>query len=131
MGQYFIAVNHSKKEYVCPWCLGGGAKLWEWCVGPQAGVFPYLLRKSSGTGGGDVEDPSAVQFAGRWAGDQAEVVGDYDDSGGFSKAQTYTNITPLLAKEYNQFIRLQEYEVNEAYCGACKAPAEAKETATA
>ena len=28
MGQYFKAINLDKKEYVCPWCLGGGAKLW-------------------------------------------------------------------------------------------------------
>jgi hypothetical protein len=53
MGQYFKAVNEDKKEVVCPWCLGGGAKLWEWAANPQGSVFTLLLRKSSAGGGGD------------------------------------------------------------------------------
>jgi hypothetical protein len=53
MGQYFKAVNFDKREYVCPWCLGGGAKLWEWAANPQGAVFTLLLRKSSAGGGGD------------------------------------------------------------------------------
>ena len=53
MGQYFKAVNTDKKEYVCPWCVGGGAKLWEWAANPQGAIFTLLLRKSSGSGGGD------------------------------------------------------------------------------
>ena len=53
MGQYFKAVNEDKKEVVCPWCLGGGAKLWEWAANPYGSVFTLLLRKSSAGGGGD------------------------------------------------------------------------------
>ena len=52
MGQYFKAVNLDKREVVCPWCLGGGAKLWEWAANAQGAVFTLLLRKSS-AGGGD------------------------------------------------------------------------------
>jgi hypothetical protein len=57
MGQYFKAVNLDKREVVCPWCLGGGAKLWEWAANPYGAVFTLLLRKSSATGGGDYHDP--------------------------------------------------------------------------
>ena len=57
MGQYFAAVNKDKKEFVCPWCIGGGAKLWEWAANPMGGVFVLLLRQSSGGGGGDFYDP--------------------------------------------------------------------------
>jgi hypothetical protein len=57
MGQYFKAVNLDKREVVCPWCLGGGAKLWEWAVNTQGAVFTLLLRQSSGTGGGDYGGP--------------------------------------------------------------------------
>lgn len=57
MGQYFKAVNLDKREVVCPWCLGGGAKLLEWAANPQGAVFTLLLRKSSQTGGGDYRDP--------------------------------------------------------------------------
>ncbi len=57
MGQYFKAVNLDKREVVCPWCLGGVAKLWEWAAGRHGPVFTLLLRKSSATGGGDYYDP--------------------------------------------------------------------------
>ena len=53
MGQYFRAVNKTKKEVVCPWCLSGGAKLWEWAASPMGAVFVLLMRKSSARGGGD------------------------------------------------------------------------------
>lgn len=53
MGQYFRAVNTTKKEVVCPWCLGGIAKLWEWAANPWGAVFTLLLRRSDGSGGGD------------------------------------------------------------------------------
>lgn len=53
MGQYFKAVNLDKREYVCPWCIGGLAKLWEWAANPWGAIFVMLLRKSTGTGGGD------------------------------------------------------------------------------
>src|SRR5438874_1459845 len=53
MGQYFKAVNLDKKEYVCPWRLSGGAKLWEWSANAQGSIFTLLLRKSSEGGGGD------------------------------------------------------------------------------
>lgn len=136
MGQYFRAVNATKKEYVDPWDIGGVAKLWEWCANKWAGIFPYLLRKSNATGGGDIgsvkrevhiksENPSpeglmevmqeAVAFegspvkeseyAGRWAGDEVYLVGDYDESGLFFKAEEeYRNISKGLGKEYNRFV---------------------------
>jgi hypothetical protein len=58
MGQYFKAVNVTKKEVVCPWCLSGFAKLWEWAANPWGAVFTLLLRKSSGSGGGDYGGPT-------------------------------------------------------------------------
>ena len=53
MGQYFKAVNIDKQEYVCPWCIGGVAKLIEWAANPQGAIFTLLLRKSDHGGGGD------------------------------------------------------------------------------
>ena len=55
IGQYFAAVNTDKKEFVCPWCLGGVAKLWEWAANPSGAIFTWLLRKSTGSGGGDYQ----------------------------------------------------------------------------
>lgn len=57
MGQYFKAVNLDKRELVCPWCIGGGAKLWEWAANAYGAIFTLLLRKSSATGGGDYYNP--------------------------------------------------------------------------
>ena len=64
MGQYFKAINVTKQEVVCPWCLGTGAKLWEWAANPLAAVFTLLLRKSDASGGGDYTSTSGlVTFA--------------------------------------------------------------------
>ena len=112
MGQYFMAVNVTKKEYVRPWDIGGLAKLWEWCVNHTAGIFPYLLRKSNEGGGGDIhlENP---QFAGRWAGDEVYLVGDYDESNLYKIAQSeYHNISKELATEYNQFVEIESCKLS-------------------
>ena len=108
MGQYFIAVNKTKKEFIRSWDIGGGAKLWEWCVNRQAGIFPYLLRKSNEGGGGDVHLDNP-KFVGRWAGDKVYLVGDYDKSNLYEKAQAeYQNIAKEFAKEYNEFIQIDD-----------------------
>ncbi|MBE0573343.1 hypothetical protein IH575_00365 [Candidatus Dojkabacteria bacterium] len=106
MGQYFIAVNKTKKEYVTAWEIGGGAKLWEWCANREAGIFPYLLRRSNESGGGDVQhNVPNPQYAGRWAGDEVYLVGDYDSSDLYDKAKAeYANIAKELVAEYNAFI---------------------------
>ena len=58
MGQYFKACNLDKHEYVCPWCVGGVAKLWEWAANPWGAIFTLLLRQSSESGGGDYYGPA-------------------------------------------------------------------------
>lgn len=107
MGQYFRAVNLDKEEYVCPWKIGGGAKLWEWCVNAQAGIFPFLLRKSNEGGGGDID--KEYKTAGCWAGDRVVLIGDYDESGLWEKAeQEYENISRELVADYNDFIGVDD-----------------------
>ncbi len=113
MGQYFLAVNVSKKEYVNPWEIGGGAKLWEWCANTIAAIFPYLLRKSNEGGGGDCDFVNA-EYAGRWAGDEVYLVGDYDESHLFQTAEAkYSNISQPLAEEYNDFIGVKDLQLKE------------------
>jgi hypothetical protein len=74
----------------------------------ESGIFPYLLRKSNEGGGGDVQ-LNNPKFAGRWAGDRVYLVGDYDRSKLYEKAQSeYINISEALAKEYNEFIEIDE-----------------------
>jgi hypothetical protein len=138
MGQYFRAVNKTKQEVVCPWCLGGGAKLWEWAANPLGAVFVLLLRKSSGSGGGDyfgygpqiLEVTSSDTLAhavakavalegqpvkpdpdcvvGRWAGDEVYLVGDYDSSRLYQESYGYRNISRELVEAWNSFIDIKD-----------------------
>lgn len=123
MGQYFKLVNLDKREVVCPWCLGGGAKLWEWAANTQGSVLTLLLRKSDEGGGGDfygyrkgVGEGQSIDcplspIAGRWAGDRIALVGDYDSSHLWAKLPQFRNITPQLVKEWNAFIELADKQL--------------------
>ena len=63
MGQYFKAVNLDKREYVCPWCIGGDAKFLDWFGSRQGAIWNLLLRQSSATGSGDIGNkPIVVNF---------------------------------------------------------------------
>lgn len=123
MGQYFKAVNLDKREYVCPWCIGGGAKLWEWAANKQGAVFTLLLRKSDEGGGGDfygyrkgVDEGGPIRcplspIAGRWAGDRVALVGDYDSSQLWGELSRYRNISQELVDEWNAFIELPDLKL--------------------
>ena len=132
MGQYFVAVNHTKKEFVCPWCVGGVAKLVEWMLNPQSAILPYLLRRSDGSGGGDIEDPSAVDYAGRWAGDNVELLGDYHGDGSSYRQvyETYTNISADVVAEMLAALSIGETGLETGLCGTCEQAAPVAATAT-
>lgn len=123
MGQYFKAVNLDKREVVCPWCIGGGAKLWEWAANSQGAVLTLLLRKSDEGGGGDfygyrksngeggpIRSPVS-RIAGRWAGDRIAFVGDYDSSKLWDQLGTFRNISGELVEEWNSFIELPDLKL--------------------
>ena len=122
MGQYFLLINEAREEYVCPFCTGGTSKLWEWRAQNQSRLLTYLMRKSDETGGGDIINPETEEWAGRWAGDAGvSLVGDYDSSALYEYAYgEFRNITPMLAKSFNQFVGLDELKVSEEYCFSCE-----------
>jgi len=110
MGQYFRLINYDKKEYVDPWKIGGLAKLFEWCANRQAGVIPFLLRKSSEGGGGDIQKD--YRTSGRWADDRIALVGDYDATGDYDRAEKeFRPIHNELRRDYNDFVGIDELKL--------------------
>ncbi len=88
MGQYWIPVNLTKKEFVDPHKLGTGLKLWEQAANhPSTGAALIILCAAMPEmrGGGDfdlendTQDYNAIssRTIGRWAGDRIALVGDY------------------------------------------------------
>lgn len=56
MGQYYKLINTQKKEFVCPWCVGGGAKLWEWAASPHGALLTLLQQRNA-----DSEETSVIE----------------------------------------------------------------------
>lgn len=115
MGQYFKIVNLDKKEFIHPHSINAGAKFWEICANNIARLLPYLLRKSSQTGGGDVDNQSVLRYCGRWACNRIVLIGDYDESGLYAEIREsngWKNISIAVAKEFNRFIQLEECKIH-------------------
>ena len=89
MGQYFITVNTTKKEFLHPHCFGDGLKLSEFgtsALGVMTGLS-LLLRQST-----DSEFSEVLVWS--WANDQITIVGDYDESKLYDEAyNNYKNIS--------------------------------------
>lgn len=81
MGQYYIAVNVTKRQFIDPHKFGNGLKLMEFSGAgeglPQALVI--LLQSGNNGSGGDLrcQDCDPKNLVGSWAGDQVIVAGDY------------------------------------------------------
>lgn len=99
MGQYFIIVNLDKKEYLHPHKFGEGLKLLEFCccIGGTMTALAILLRESNKTGGGDIHIED--KLIGSWAEDKIVIIGDYDKSKLYQKAQEeYKDISEDIIK---------------------------------
>lgn len=136
MGQYFTAVNLDKKEYVCPWCVSGVAKLWEWAANTWGAIFVLLLRKSDEGGGGDYcgyhngcDEGGPIRcpknrLVGSWAGDRVVLVGDYDSSQLWDDVyehRKYRNISREFVGVWNDFIELRDRKLEfDADCSCNK-----------
>jgi len=110
MGQYWRPVNLDRREYVEPFKLGAGTKLWEQLAGyPGTGtalvVLTAAMPEPRGSGDFDInrnwhgserkfpehgvcpgpmpKDYPAIakRTIGRWAGDRIAIIGDYAEDG--------------------------------------------------
>ncbi len=96
MGQYFIVVNKTKKEYLHPHVFDDGLKLMEFGCSSDGTMtaLALLLRQSTGDGGGDFSEHEKFPIVGTWAGDSITIVGDYDESHLFKEAMsTYKEVS--------------------------------------
>lgn len=111
MGQYFLLINLDKKEYIDPFKLGGGYKLWEWMANFTIFLPFFLLRKSTEGGGGDYHGRE-LKNLGRWAGDRVMLVGDYDESGLYDLAEKeFKEISDEIRMDFVQFLLWAELDV--------------------
>jgi len=138
MGQYFQIVNLTKKEYLDPHKCASGLKFFELLAAdPPTKILGFLLRLSNEGGGGDI-DTTGKKYVGRWAGDSIVIVGDYDRSNIYEKCidttelkahnkwlieqkrddeiltkkDLFKDISDKVIKEYNDFIEIEEYQVD-------------------
>ena len=118
MGQYYLTVNKTKKQYLNPHKFGSGLKLMEFS-GDQESIMQglaILLASGNGRGGGDLRSNDPI--VGSWAGDEIVVAGDYGDDGLFTDGAK-----DGMGKEYNLYgLANAEFEdVSDAVIGAITA----------
>lgn len=84
MGQYYIAVNLDKREFIKPHDFGDGAKLLEFACSTEGMMMALavLLADGNNRGGGDLRSDDPI--VGSWAGDRIVIAGDYADKGKFT-----------------------------------------------
>ena len=92
MGEYWVAVNEKKKEYVDPHDLGMGAKLHEQ-VYSKSGLGTALLLLCS-------------REYGRWLGDPVAVYGDEGSPDLYYtlKERGYTNISDEVSRVVTKYL---------------------------
>lgn len=85
MGQYYLACNTKKMQYLSPHGAGDGAKLLEFSSS-QFGMMSclaILLAEGNGRGSGDLSTEGLSEeeksLIGSWAGDPIHITGDYAD----------------------------------------------------
>jgi hypothetical protein len=125
MGQSYIIVNITKKEFLSAFPFGDFTKLMEFGLsgmGTMAGLA-ILLADGNGDNGGDIKTDPVSGIVGRWAGDSIIIAGEYADKKGqplnlYKTAKApkspYTDISfdvifALMADDYV----CQEYIKNE------------------
>lgn len=115
MGQYWIPVSLTKREFVHPHKLGAGLKLWEQLAthpGTTAALV-ILTAAMPQSRGGDITDNESAdeKVVGRWAGDRIALIGDYaerDDLKPEDNADLIYNLCDSEDRVWNTIARREE-----------------------
>jgi hypothetical protein len=95
MGQYFMPVNETKKEYFDAYDIDGGEKLLEWILNLyECGTFTLLLMD-------------------KWKNDKITLVGEYDKSGLYNYAEEKfkdisKNVVKIKNEQFENFIKSKD-----------------------
>jgi hypothetical protein len=98
MGEYLHLVNHTREEIVTPSEVNRGFKMYQWMTECTSSIGMYLIMNTS------YSDKN--RFAGLWAGDEIELVGDTKDVG----FDEYTDITASVFEEMRS--KLEDFPEN-------------------
>jgi hypothetical protein len=152
--QYFRAVNKTKKEVVCPWCLGDEADAADWSPNTLGAILALQLEPCEAIGDDQEHgvmlkiDPSiGEQFArtmskgvpkpqepverdlnsiiGRWAGDDVYLVGSPEREE-YQESFGYKNISLELAVTWNRIIGDEDMQLKYRPDCECEPVATAK-----
>lgn len=77
MGQYFITINKTKKEYLRTYTFGDGAKFLEFMSSRRGMKEATMMLLTNGGESLKCYFSPKEKYLGRWSGDQIEVLGDY------------------------------------------------------
>jgi len=103
MGQYYVVVNLTKKQYLYPHRFNEGVKLLEFGAsggGTMTGLA-ILLANSNNRGGGDLRSDNPI--IGSWAGDRIVIAGDYAKAGDPAEPKKGVNLYSRCGGEGGEF----------------------------
>jgi hypothetical protein len=150
--QYYRAVNKTKKEVVCPWCLGDDAGAPEWSLNVLGAIRALHLPSDDGNGrehdGGlfvdrlisplferaiekGIPEPKGPierdlnSILGRWAGDDVFLVGN-PELKEYQDSFGYRNISLELATTWNRIVGDEDMQLEYRPDCECEPVATAK-----
>lgn len=132
MGQYWLPVNLTKREYIDPHKLGSGLKLCEQVANEGVGraLIILLANFKERRGGGDLcTDPKRPAIIGSWAGDEVTLVGDYAEDADYTpraKGVKMSKVYGLCHFDENKPPAKPFKDVTDEVCAVIEAELEGK-----
>jgi hypothetical protein len=102
MGQAYLLVNLSKKQFINPHKFGNGYKIMEFGASGESTMMALaiLLSNGNGRGGGDLDSKDPI--VGSWAGDKIVIAGDYGDEGKFLPRVSTKKLTEIAKDSFSE-----------------------------
>lgn len=99
MGQYFITINKTKKEYLRTYTFGDGAKFLEFMSSRRGMKEATMMLLTNGGESLKCYFSPKEKYLGRWSGDQIEILGDYAEGDLWDQIQSEKSKWKDISKE--------------------------------